>query len=282
MLAKIVRGLSDERCKHCKVYIAIKDLPNALCTRCENGNSQERVLVSRVVVSAEDESLLAGIVAGSERKLTNTPDPPDYQDEFVGDMDVELGGVRAGAPATESKPLCGTGKERKKAVRKQNVSLDRRQLLDSDGNPMLHANGSVKMRVRISGQLNVHKVVKVDDFTLGVAPDNGRDAVVWEFQQRMDLAGGYNLGKNHDGSYYKYANAMKLLFDYGPLVEGGPCFRTRSDFFQDWSKDLSDSTVIRLATSKGGDDDRKVKHHIRCLRHGFDTFVKLVHEQSSA
>lgn len=213
----------------------------------------------------------------------------EYADEFGGDCEFEgeLVGESFGASAEciiqiHKRNKSGQQGGRKRAFRKgQSVNLVRSVILDANGKPQFHANGIAKVKVRIDGQHNVHTKVKVDDAAIGVSDSNQCAAVVNEFKKRMDAAGGYSRGKSFDGSYYKYSSYMKKLFEHGPVVPGGLCFQTRSDFFKEGAPELADSIFHAIALQKLKDptDIKKLRHEVRCLRHGFDTFVKLVNDQ---
>lgn len=156
----------------------------------------------------------------------------------------------------------------------QKVNLTRIAVLDSEGRPMVDESGRQMQKVRIAGQATnkTIKPLEEGDVAIGDTPD----ACLEEFRQRMRHAT-YGEGTSKDGSLYKYARAMALLFSAGGF------FSTREDFFKDGAREAAYEIFMKIAKDKVKDpnNQKKIDHEMRCMKHGFDDFVMLVSRQTS-
>lgn len=155
----------------------------------------------------------------------------------------------------------------------QKVNLTRIAVLDSEGRPMVDKSGRQLQKVRIAGQATNKDIKPLEegDVAIGDTPD----ACLEEFRQRMRHAA-YNEGASKDGIFYKYARAMALLFSAGGF------FSSREDFFKKGARDAAYEIFVNIAKDKVKDpnNQRKIDHSMRCMKHGFDDFVMLVREQT--
>ena len=155
----------------------------------------------------------------------------------------------------------------------QRVNLKRIPVIDADGNPVVDAKGRFVEKVRIAGQVTSKKITPLPEGTISIG--STPEDCVEEFRERMRHAE-YGEGSSKDGSLYKYARSMVHLF------KGDGFFKTRDDFFKDGAKAAAYAIFMNIAKQKVKDpnDQKKIDHEMRCLKHGFDDFVYLVSGQT--